>query len=66
MNCSDSSFAITAYNFFEVLASICKPSQPEYKCVITALATYLPEMIDLIWGDHGMTIIELIMNRCLC
>ena len=46
MNCSDSSFAITAYTFFEVLASICKPSQPEYKCVITALATYLPEMID--------------------
>ena len=58
MNCSDSSFAITAYNFFEVLACICKPSRLEYKCVLTAFATYLPEMIDLMWGDHVIILFE--------
>lgn len=53
MNSGDSSFGITGYNFFEVLAQICKPARNEYKPVVTALATYLPAIIELIWGDHG-------------
>lgn len=53
MNSGDSSFGITGYNFFEVLAENCKPARKEFKPVVTALASYLPVIIELIWGDHG-------------
>ena len=39
----------------EVLANHCKPAQEEYKPVLMLFNSYLPEIISLIWGDHGMS-----------